>query len=141
VEQTKDHLNLLGIFHYVFAGLTLLCGGGYGLMMFGMTAVMKTAIEQEHAKNAPPPEFAYLFGGIGLIIVVSAVATAVLLGLAGWCLRARKAWVYCAVVAGISLIHVPIGTALGVFSLIVLMRPEAKALFAGSGAGAMAPPR
>ncbi|HYV46554.1 MAG TPA: hypothetical protein VFA20_16930 [Myxococcaceae bacterium] len=139
MEQTKDHLNLLGIFHYVFAGLTLLCGGSYGLMMFGMTAVMKSATE--NVKNGPPPEFAYLFGGMGLVIIASSVATAVVVGLAGWCLRARKAWIFCAVIAGLSLIHVPLGTALGVFSLIVLMRPEAKALFAASAGGATAPYR
>jgi hypothetical protein len=132
VEETKKHLDLLGIFHYVAAGLTLVCGGGYGLMFVGMSAAISSA--SEHAKDRPPPEFLWLFGGMGLLFVVAAAVTALLLGFAGWCLRERKAWIYCMVVAAISLIHMPIGTVLGVFTIIVLMRPEAKALFAGAAA-------
>ena len=74
-----------------------------------------------------------MFGGIGLVVIVTTAATALTTCIAGWCLRARQAWTYCLVIAALSLLSFPIGTALGVFTLIVLLRPEAKALFTGRG--------
>jgi hypothetical protein len=138
VEQTKGHLDLLGIFHYVGAGLTLVCGGGYGLMMAGMAAAIGTTAQK--GGNPPPPELTLIFGGMGVLFAGIMGAFAIVIALAGWCLRARKAWLYCVVIAAISLTYAPIGTALGVFSLIVLLRPEAKALFAAGGAPPPAPP-
>jgi hypothetical protein len=130
VEQTKSHLDLLGAFHYVAAGLLMLCGGGYFLVMFGVAAVMQSVTE--HTKDPMPPEFLWLFGGVGIIVAASMATTAFLIGLAGWCLRERKAWIYCLIIAALSLPHAPIGTVLGVFTIIVLLRPEAKALFAAT---------
>jgi len=48
---------------------------------------------------------------------------------AGRCLSRRKNHLLCLIVAGVSCLFVPMGTVLGVFSIIVLMRPSVKELF------------
>jgi hypothetical protein len=127
MDRTREHLDLLGVFHYVVAGLTLLCGGGYGAMLLGMAGLMQSTIAKD--PHPPPPEFLLLWNGMGLAVVVGAVAAAAVIASGGYYLRARRGWTYCVIVAALSTAWVPIGTVLGVFSLVVLMRPEAKALF------------
>jgi len=131
MDQTRSHLDLLGIFHYIVGTLTLICGLGYGAMILGMVGLMKSV--PMNARDAPPPEMFWVFGGMGVVIVGTTAATGAMTGIAGWCLRERRAWTYCLAVAALSLLSFPIGTALGVFTLIVLLRPEAKALFTGGG--------
>jgi hypothetical protein len=48
---------------------------------------------------------------------------------AGRCLKKRERYTFCLVVAAISCLNMPVGTALGVFTIIVLMRPSVKELF------------
>jgi disulfide bond formation protein DsbB len=48
---------------------------------------------------------------------------------AGRCLAQRRRYLLCMVVAGIACIFMPFGTALGVFTLVVLSRPAVKAAF------------
>jgi len=136
MDQTRAHLDLLGIFHYVSAGLSLLCGGLYAVVFVAMAGAMKSLADRApRGADQIPPEFLWMFGGIGVLMLAIAAGTALMAGVAGWCLRARKAWIYCVIVAALSLLSAPIGTVLGIFTLIVLMRPEAKALFGGPGTG------
>jgi len=44
-------------------------------------------------------------------------------------LRQRRSWVFCIVVAALSCIGIPFGTALGVFTLLVLSRHSVKCMF------------
>ncbi|MNW11626.1 hypothetical protein D3C71_2091290 [compost metagenome] len=46
-------------------------------------------------------------------------------------LSQRRSLTLCIVVAAVSCMQIPFGTALGVFTLIVLNRPSVKAMFAG----------
>lgn len=73
---------------------------------------------------------------MGLIFTVFAAAIIVLgWGLAiatvyaGRCLARRRKHTFCLGVAAVSCMNAPIGTALGVFTIIVLMRPSVKELF------------
>ena len=52
-----------------------------------------------------------------------------LYGLVGWAIHQRKWHLYCMVVSGILCLSFPLGTALGVFSLITLSKPEIRTLF------------
>jgi hypothetical protein len=49
---------------------------------------------------------------------------------AGWCLLARRNHTFCVVMAGLNALNAPLGTILGVPALMVLLKPEVKALFA-----------
>lgn len=71
----------------------------------------------------------WIFFILGIVIIVISLATAVGNFLTARWLSARKNKTFCMVVAGISCIHVPLGTALGVFTFIVLSRPSVARLF------------
>ena len=53
-----------------------------------------------------------------------------LIAFAGRCLRRRRRYTFCLVVAAISCAFVPFGTVLGIFTLVVLTRPGVKPMFA-----------
>ena len=88
----------------------------------------------EHANFAPL--FAGCFvAGMGGLFLVFAVAYALALFLAARFLAQRRRHTFCVVVAAISCTFTPVGTVLGVFTLIVLFRPSVRLLF-----GLEAPP-
>ena len=139
MDRNREDLSLLGIFHYVLAALTMLCGGGYGAAMGLMAASMSSMARSTPSRGQPPPpEFFALFGGMGALVAFGALLYAAALIAAGICLRRQRHWLYCMIIAGVSCAWMPLGTVLGVFSLLVLLRPGARDLF--SGAVPPAPP-
>lgn len=82
-------------------------------------------------KGGPPPDlvgwFFMAFAG-GFIVLGLTVATCV--ALAGRFLARRKHYLFCLIVAGVTAaMCMPFGTMLGVFSIIVLVRPAVKEAF------------
>jgi len=57
--------------------------------------------------------------------------TALLRILVGVALRRRRYYTFCLVAAGLTCFDIPLGTALGVATLIVLLRPSTERLFSG----------
>ena len=57
------------------------------------------------------------------------ITSGVLNVLSGLFLRARKHWTFSIVVAAIDCLHFPLGTVLGVFTIIVLIRPSVRELY------------
>lgn len=134
MSEDLQHLKLLSIFHYVAGGITaLLACMPIVLLVVGvgiMSGLGNTA-------DAPVP-----LGFIGIIFVLISGAMIVagwaLAGcqfLAGFRLSSRANYTFCFVVAGVECILIPFGTALGVFTIIVLTRPSVRELF-GRPAGA-----
>jgi hypothetical protein len=128
-----DHLNLLSIFHFVGTGLAAL-----GLLLVLAHYAMFHAFLNnpqfwQNQKQTPPPAeffalfkvfyvvFGLWFGGSGVLNLVSA-----------FCLRARKHRAFSMVVAAINCMHIPLGTVLGVFTIIVLIRDSVRELYEAS---------
>jgi hypothetical protein len=129
VSQDEEHLRLLSILYYIWGGLTA-CFSCVGVahMVFG--GIMIVVGQHEH--NGPPTWLGALFSFMGLLVVFIVLT---LSGLSLWTgrnLQMRKHYIACLIVAGISCLSVPLGTALGVFTLVVLLRPSVKQLFAGA---------
>jgi hypothetical protein len=61
------------------------------------------------------------------------VTSGVLNVISGLCLRARKGRTFSLVVAGINCLYIPLGTLLGVFTIIVLLRDSVRELYAAGG--------
>jgi uncharacterized membrane protein HdeD (DUF308 family) len=57
------------------------------------------------------------------------VASGILNLISGLCLRSRKGRTFSLVVAGINCLHIPLGTVLGVFTIIVLIRDSVRELY------------
>jgi hypothetical protein len=125
-----DQLNLLVIFHFIGAGLALL-GILFLLAHFAIFhAVFANPKMWENQKQGPPPaEFFAIFRWFYLVMGIWFLASGVLNVISGVCLRARKHRTFSTVVAGINCVHMPLGTVLGVFTIIVLMRDSVRELY------------
>jgi hypothetical protein len=80
-------------------------------------------------ETGPFPLFGLMFAVVGGSIVLLGWALAVCIALAGRSLAQRKRYTFCLALAGIQCAFTPFGTVLGVFTIIVLIRPSVKALF------------
>ena len=124
-----DHLNLLSVFHYVAAGLSLI---GI-LFLMGHYAMFHALMENPQwgpgNKNAPPAEFFAIFKWFYLIFGVWCLASGVLNVMSGVWIRARKNRMFSLVVSGLNCLHVPLGTVLGIFTIIVLLRDSVRELY------------
>ena len=127
-QQDRDHLRVLTILHYVFAGLGLL---GIAFTV-GHYAMMRTFMNPEmmkHAKNPPPEGFMDMFIWIYVIMGVVIITGMTLNFLATRWLKARKNRTFCFIVAALNTLQVPFGTGLGVFTIFVLARDTVRQAF------------
>jgi type IV secretory pathway VirB2 component (pilin) len=118
-SRVAKHLNVLAILWIVFSVLRLI--PGLAMLVFSHTRFpFLLAPFPAHLHGILGP----ILGGIGF--VVSAVAIAGVI--AGWGLLTHQSWarVLTIIVGIISLIHFPLGTALGIYTLWVLFPPESE---------------
>jgi MFS family permease len=134
MQTDEEHLHLLTVFHYVLAALTALFSC-FGLIYIGLGVAMILHPESMTGSHGEPaPLFmGWLFTSIGLAFLIAGWVYVICLILAGRFLKRRKRYVFCLVMAGLSCMWVPFGTALGVFTFIVLLRPQVKAMFESPG--------
>jgi hypothetical protein len=133
-SQTKSddqqHLQLLSVFYYIFGGLSLMASC-LPLFYFGVGAAMVGGAFEE-ARGGPPKEVGWVIVGVGAALVLLGWTISGCIILAGRKLAHRESHTFCLVVAALLCLSVPLGTILGVFTIIVLMRPSVKELFDAS---------
>ncbi|WP_425616366.1 hypothetical protein NA78x_000012 [Anatilimnocola sp. NA78] len=135
-RQDREHLQLLSILYYVLAGLSAL-GGCFPVIHLTVGLAMLGG-----ASGFPgEPEGRVAFGFIGGFFTIVAALMIVLLWTQAFLLYCtarnlaeRRSHLFCMVVACITCLSVPVGTALGVFTIIVLQRDSVKQLFGVSTA-------
>jgi len=132
VDQDDQHLRLLVIFHYITAGLSVLGLAFLALHFFIMRTFMMNEKIWENAKNSgpPPAEFFVMFQWFYLFAAFMMIVALVVELVAARFMQQRKNWMFCMVVAGLNCIQIPLGTVLGVFTIIVLNRDSVKQKFA-----------
>jgi hypothetical protein len=126
----EDHLNLLAIFHFVVAAMTLM---GI-LFLFAHYMMMHFIFTNpdiwKDQKGGPPPEAIF---SIFIIFYIIAGAILVVIGvmnvMSGLFIRVRKNRTFSLVVAGIDCLQFPFGTILGVFTFVVLFRESVTAIY------------
>ena len=130
IDMDQHHLNLLSIFHYVLGGM-LYVFGLFPVLHFMMGVLMLTG-----ALGADNPEdeaalriLGCMFVLLPIVFVAGAWTLATLVIIAGRKLARHLSYTFCLVIAGIECIFMPLGTILGVFTIIVLSRPGVKSLF------------
>lgn len=129
MNQDEEHLRLLSIFHYVVAGFAALFSC-MGLIYLIMGFFMLFHPESFGPPNNRPPAFmGVMFACMGAAIVLFGWTFAACIAYAGRCLSQRKRYTFCIVMVGVACLFMPFGTLLGVFGIIVLIRPSVKALF------------
>jgi len=132
-KQVQDHLDLLGIFFYVLSGV----GAVFSMfpilhLAFGILFLVNPDFLQEGG-NGPEDEEALLFGILMTVMAGGFILLGLIMSfltfLTGRYMRARRKYTFCLVLSGVICIWVPIGTVLGVFSLINLTKDSAKISF------------
>ena len=119
--EDESHLHLLSVFHFVMGGLYALGIGFVALHFFIMWMAMKM-----------PPEVVNIMTVFYIVatLIFAALATGNIL--AGIWLKKRVQHSLTIVVAAINCASFPLGTALGVFTIIVLQRPTVKMTYAAN---------
>jgi hypothetical protein len=130
-QQDKQFLGLLAIFHFLAGALLFaLCLFMIIYVVMGAFLVSTPVPTTPGGPPGPSPviigwAFMLFFGSFGLV----ALAQGVLTCLTAYYLHHRKRWLFCLVMSCTLCIHGLIGIALGVCSIIVLMRPSVRDLF------------
>lgn len=129
-SQDAEHLRLLSIFQFAYAGLMgLMALVPIIYVSFGV-AMVSGALPMGPSGGGPTPAMmGWFFIILGGAIIVLGFAMAALNVLVGLFLRRRTHRTFCMVVAAFDCLNMPLGTALGVFTLIVLARPGVRAAF------------
>jgi hypothetical protein len=131
-RQDEEHLRLLAILHYVLGALTAV-GSCFFLLYVGMGMMMLNqpgTFSNGHPNDAPPAAIGWMFTLIGVFATLLGWLCGGLTIYAGKCLSERRASTFIQVMACLNCLHMPLGTALGVFTLIVVNRPTVRELFA-----------
>jgi hypothetical protein len=136
MNQDLEHLRLLSTFHYVVAVIV-------GLFSFipvihlGMGLAMVTGhFPDGHGGDEMARFMGWFFVLFGGAWIVCGLAFAICLWLAGRFLAQHRRYLFCLVMAAIACTFAPFGTVLGVFTIIVLMRPSVRELFGEAPASA-----
>ncbi|MFY2764059.1 hypothetical protein [Arenimonas sp. MALMAid1274] len=128
MDRTDEHLRLLVIFHYILAGMTLLGLVFIGLHYWAVITFINPGSWQARA-DVQGIAVLSLVRGVYAVMAFSCVLGIVLNVLAAQALAARRQWMLCAVVSGINCLQVPLGTFLGVATLVLINKAEVRARF------------
>ena len=120
----NSHLKLLTIASYVIAGLSLL-GIGFLFLHYQMMSMFFNNPEMlKNSKGGPPPqEFFVMFKLFYPIMGCAFLVVSIGNFLSAIFISKRKYSTFSLIVAGFNCPHFPLGTALGVFTIMVLIRP------------------
>ncbi|MCE0497640.1 MAG: hypothetical protein LV481_06820 [Methylacidiphilales bacterium] len=132
----RDRLKILEIAYYIAGVMTIV---GVSFLLIHFTIFLLLGLHPQifahqtgadgHQGNPPPPGlFLGLAGVIAIIILLGWIFGAFQI-YAGHCMKKRRHLLLVMIVAGFECVFIPWGTALGVFTFIVLNRPTVKWLF------------
>lgn len=143
-NQDEQHLQLLSIFHYVAAGIVALVACFpiihliIGLFfLFAPPEMFAPPDEFATPQPSAPPTllFGLMFTIIPAMMILMGWTLAVVILLGGRSIARRRNYTFCLVAAAICCMFMPLGTVLGVFTIIVLIRPSVKAMFEANQGG------
>jgi hypothetical protein len=125
-NRDAEHLRLIEIGHYILGGLAALVGCfplihlavGIGLLTGGISV-----------NEGEAAIVGGVFIAVAIVIILIAWTLAGCMIAAGRSIKKRRRHTFCQIVAVASCLWMPLGTALGIFTLVVLNRPSVKAMF------------
>ena len=135
MNQDREHLRLLAIFHYIVGGLAALFS--FFPLLYTTVGAIFIFVER-HGTPKPgeelPPEFiGWIFAVIGSLLFLLGIAIAICILIVGRSLAKPTRYWFAFIMACIECLFIPFGTILGVFTIIVLSRESVKTLFGIAG--------
>ena len=132
-SQDDDHLRLLSRFHYVVAGIVGLFSLFPLIHVAVGIAILSGKLDNVDGGQPPPAFMGWLFILFPLAFIVIGISLAICIMLVGRKLSRRTSHLFCLVVAGLECVFMPFGTVLGIFTILVLLRPSVKLAFGVPG--------
>lgn len=126
MNPMESHVKIIAILHIIFGALGLLGALALLLIFGGLAGGVLVSHDADAALAAP------LLGGIGTILFIFVLVLSLpgLIGGIGLLRFAPWSRVFMIVLSAIHLINIPFGTALGIYGIWALTKPETQALFA-----------
>ena len=117
----EQHIKILGWLYIAFGAIGLLAGVVI-MLGAGLAGVAAGAQGEAGAGLAA--------GGVGVIVALVVAVLSLPNLIAGWGLLKRKSWsrILAIVIGAISLLSIPVGTMLGIYTLWALTKPESQNL-------------
>lgn len=129
-----QHVKILGILHIVFGGLCILGGLICLAVMGGIAGVVGASDQSQDAAMAVP-----ILAAIGAFVAILCFVVGLPGLIGGVGLLQYRSWarITIIVISALDLIHIPFGTALGIYGFWVLLNPQTEAMFRGAAMPAM----
>jgi len=128
MDQDRQHLQLLSVIHYVLGGLFALMGC-FPIFHVLVGIAMVSGVIKEQAGEPSPQAFGWIFIIFPGMMMLFIWGVAFMIVLVGRKLATYRSHMFCLVAAAIECTFMPLGTLLGVFTILVLIRPSVKSLF------------
>lgn len=134
INNDRKHLKLLSIFHYIAGGIICV----FSLislphLLIGISMIISPESFQVESTVEPLPEefkyFGYFFALLGGLFFVLGETLGISTILSGRFLKKRCRYWFSFITACILCVFAPLGTVLGVFTIIVLSRESVKELY------------
>src|SRR5277367_3248052 len=121
-----QQVKILGILHIVFGALCVLGGLICLAVMGGIAGIVGASDQTQDAAVAVP-----ILAAIGAFVCVLCLVVGLPGLIGGIGLLQFRPWarITLIVLSALDLIHIPIGTALGIYGFWVLLNPETEAMF------------
>jgi len=127
-QQKHNYLDILSVFHYVNGGLAALFAlAALGFLGIGLGAATGWGKDWQ-------PEAGCSLVAVMILVLILLGGYAVLNLLAGRAIQTRSGYVVCLLTSAVNCLNIPLGTLLGIFTLVLLADPEVRPLFEGQEA-------
>ena len=135
-DADNDHLRLLAIFHWIVGPIQLLMGCfplihlAIGIaIVSGAFQSSRSAAGPSVAQSSSDQFVGWFFIAFSLVFIIACWTIGGLTLFSGFQIKNRRRRTFSIVIAGVNCVFFPFGTALGVFTLIVLLRRSVEALY------------
>jgi hypothetical protein len=131
MDEDVGYLNLLSLFHFIVAGVAGLFSC---LPLFNLLIGIPILKDVPYALSQSEYFSQYTLAPLMFILLPTGMTVigwmfAIAMALNGCYIKNRQWLKYCMIMSGIETIFTPFGTALGVFTIILLTKPNIKILF------------
>ena len=124
------NLSTLSILHYVFGIFVCLAGAVMLVFIFVGMLMQSDMVQQEH--DAPPMFVGNIMQGLGWFLFALMELLGILILLSGRWIAKRRNRNASLILAGFCCLNFPLGTALGIYTFVVLLNDEVQREYQGA---------
>ncbi len=124
--EQRNNLDTIAIFHFISGGLKIFASLFVLIYVVMGAGMIVSGGHSGGAEMQITGGVILIFGLFGFLLVV---AMGIMSILCGKYLKERRNRIFCMVISGIACMNAPLGTVLGVFTILEIEKPEVKPLF------------